>query len=201
MLVNSGSEANDLAWRIATGGHRKRRRARHRLRLPRRHRRDRRHVAGGVGGRLPARVRRARRRHWTAPPPARPIGRLHDRGAGARRDRSSTPGSPATASWIPAPAQMWPPSPTRCTRPAAWWWPTRCRPATAAPAEHLWSFQRYGLRPTSSRWASRWETAIRWRRCVTRTRSGRAVRRHDRVLQHLRRQPGGGSGRRSPCST
>ena len=57
MLVNSGSEANDLAWRLATTRDRPPRRDRDRVRLPRGHDRDRRLLAGGVAAGLQARAR------------------------------------------------------------------------------------------------------------------------------------------------
>ena len=50
LLVNSGSEANDLAWRLAAGTSGRDGCARDRERLPRRHRCDERALAGGPAG-------------------------------------------------------------------------------------------------------------------------------------------------------
>ena len=168
MLVNSGSEANDLAWRLATaltgdeGGDR------HRLRLPRGHGRDRRPLARGVAGGLPP---------ATASRRSPPAGRGEARCAGAvasgsptrglgphrrrlprhrvhERRRSSPRRRPTSQALVGAPHAAG----------GAASWRTRCRPATAAAASICGRSRRTASRRTSSRWASRWATATRSRR-------------------------------------
>ena len=149
MFVNSGSEANDLAWRLATIGHRRRCRPRHRLGVSRRDRRDRRLLAIGVAARRAAGRRRDlpgarhlsralrrreatacqlwRGRTWMRRWPASPsVG-------GGRPPCSWTPSSPRPASSRRI-RRSWP---RRCRRrgmPARCWWPTRCSRAMVAPA-------------------------------------------------------------------
>ena len=145
------------------GVHRRVGRAGHGLRLSRRDHGDRRGLARGVARRLPAARRRdgRRRRHHPAGrrdgcrrrPPARSRCR-------ARRGVSSTAGSPATACALRLP-QTSPPWSTAGARRAGCSWPTRCRPDTGARATTCGRSRVSGSPPTSSRWASRWATAIR----------------------------------------
>ena len=163
VVVNSGSEANDLALADRQGVHRRVGRAGHGLRLSRRDHGDRRGLARGVAGRLPAARRRdgRRRRHH----PAGRRDRLPPSAAcaiAASRPprRTSTAGSPATACGLRLP-QTSPPWSTAGARRAACSWPTRCRPDMGARATTCGRSRGSGSRPTSSRWASRWATAIR----------------------------------------
>ena len=163
VVVNSGSEANDLAWRIAracTGGSGA---LVTRLRLPRRDHGDRRALARGVARRLPAARRRdgRRRRHDPAGrrdgcrrrPPARsrrrarrgvPRRRVHQRRhAHARSRRRRRHGR-------------------RLARGGR---PVRGRRGAGRPRPHgrrtVVVPGASASRPTSSRWASRWATATR----------------------------------------
>ena len=152
LLVNSGSEANDLAWRMATavtgqrgglctafayhgiteataalspGGLVRRARARARRDV-------------GAARRLP-RAESRRRAFATA------LDRMRDRGL-RRRPRSSTASSPATAS----PTSTRPTCRSSCgspMTPAGCGSPTRSRPATAAPATRCGASQRFGVVP------------------------------------------------------
>ena len=156
--------------------HRRHRRDRHRLGLSRRHR--------GAGGDValarqrgpdrrpcpPGRAARQLSRAGRCRPGLRRPGDRGDRGhaagtASCRRRCWSTPSSPATAS-SPIPPASWLRPRRRCGRPAGWSSPTRCSPASAAPAACGASPGTASF-PTWSPWASRWATATRspaWRR-------------------------------------
>ncbi len=146
MLVNSGSEANDLAWRIATGDDRPPRRDRHRARLPRRDRGDRRPVAGGMAGCVPSgargphRATRVRRRHSSRAGARgrrarRARGDLHRRSLHQRR-RLDTVGRGSRGGRA-----------TRRTRQAGCTSPTRCRPGTGAWASTSGRSRGHGITP------------------------------------------------------
>ena len=125
-----------------------------------------------------------------------------------RGRRSTISSAAATGSRPSSPTRCSPrtgstPSPTRpararsprsCSRPAACSSPTRCRRASAGRASALGLPAARPVRPTSSRWASRWATAIRSPPSALAPRRGRAVRSGDALLQHLRRQQRRGEG-------
>ena len=192
LLVNSGSEANELAWRLALAATGQQRRGRDATRVPRRHGRDRRPLARGVagghrpgarrdrraagggagGGDRAARGARARARGDV------PRHRVHERRRARPRPRRAPGRGRADARGAAASSSR-----------------TRCRRDTAASAAGSGRSRATGSRRTRSRSASRWGTATpslpwsRARELVERLAS------RDERLQHLRREPGGGPGR------
>ena len=206
LLVNSGSEANDLAWRMATAVTGPPRRAVHRVRLPRHHRGDRRALARGLVRRRPARTTS---RPGRRPTPTADASRRH----GVRR-RGRAPGraraAPAAAildglitsdgiadldAGVRAGAR--PADPRGRRRCGS---PTRCRPATAAPATRCGASSASASSRTSSRSASRWATATRSPRSSPAARSSpssSATRRCSAPSAATRSAP----PPRSPCST
>ena len=166
MLVNSGSEANDLAWRIATRAPVTRGGIVTDLRLPRRHDRDRRPLAGGVAGGLPPGARRddrpprrgredeMRRRERLAGRGLEPRGDLPRRRLHERRHLAPVDAAVHARSFA-----------RRATRRRA----VRGRRGAGGPRpQRRASVGVRAVRPrsrTSSRSASRWATAIRSPRC------------------------------------
>ena len=182
-FVNSGSEANELALRLARTHTGQRRRDRAGARVPRPH-----HEAHR---RQPVQVRRAGRpraqalgprgaaprRLPRAVPPRRPRGRrevrrgtwreivegirAEGRGGAAFHRRDAARASAARSCSRPA---TWPRRTVTCAPPAACASPTRCRPASAGSAPTSGGSRRRGSCPTSSSSASRSATASRSRR-------------------------------------
>ena len=179
LFVNSGSEANDTAWRLATVWTGARRR-----RSPRAFayhgvtRGDRRRLTGGVGRRRTARRTSRRSIRSTA---TGTIG-LPDSGGGrscARRSDSrnagSCPPSPSstagfTSDGILGAARRYVRAlADRTHEVGALYVADEVQVGHGRTGERLWSFAANGRRRrTSSRWASRWATDIRWPRVITR---------------------------------
>ena len=178
-LVCSGSEANELALRLARAytGHTRLRRARRRV--PRQHlvaRRDQplqvqragRSRAGAArarghdAGRLPRAVSRGRSVGWSA---IRPGGGAGNRTGGGRpagtSPRSSANRCSAAAARSSCRTATSSARTRRRVRRAPWRSPTRCRSDSAASARMSGASRRRASRPTSSRSASRSATGSR----------------------------------------
>ena len=167
LLVNSGSEANDLAWRMATAVTGRRGRALHRLRLPRDHRGD-----GGALARVVARRRGARARRDAGSRPT-PIAASTSTAPGSRRRSSGSARrglAPAAAildglvmsdridDLDPAYVQDL----VRQTRDAgALWIADEVQAGHGRTGERCGRLTGSASSRTSSRWASRWATATR----------------------------------------
>ena len=193
MFTCTGSEANDLALRIARfhtggdgvvvtgfayhGGTTARPRSRPTWdRLSRRGRsgRSRHRYRGTTGEALAARVRAA-------------IADLSRHGIRLAAFIADTMFS--SDGIFPGPAGFLRPVAAGCTRPAACSSPTRCSPASAAPARRCGASSGTASPPTWSSWASRWATACRSPRSRP-ARSCSTSSARSPLLQHLRRQPG-----------
>ncbi len=193
MFTCTGSEANDLALRIArhyTGGdrddrHRQRlprgdRRARRALPQPRPERPARRRTSGrsprpSAGVNFTAAVAWAISDLRTARPAARRVPRrlavlLRRRAARPRRASSRR-------------------SPRSCAPRAGSTSPTRSSPGSPGPARTCGATSGTGWHPTSSPWASRWATACRSPGSSPGGTSSTTSGAQAPVLQHLRRQP------------
>ena len=160
LFVNSGSEANDLAWRLATTVHRSRCGPRHRLELPRRHGGHRRHHGLRVARRRAARRRRdlPGARHLSGR--VRRCGRSGFRWARRGRRGREPPRRPrAAAGGAVRRLRVHAPTASSCPRPPSW--PRSWRPRAAAGAlfvadevqsghgrtGELWGFSRWGVTP------------------------------------------------------
>ncbi len=151
-FVNSGSEANDLAWRLATTATGASGRPVHTIRLPRHLRGDRRPVARDVAGRATARPRR----HVGPPRPARRHPRSERTGRG---DRAARGGRPPTGGRDPrrGPHERRLPVHPRatssrrgsraCTTRGGLWIADEVQGGHGRTGESMWSFERYGITP------------------------------------------------------
>ena len=155
LFVNSGSEANDLAWRLATPRHRPPRSPLHPVRLPRhlgRHRAD---VSRGAAS--SDREHSAQSSDGTPPTPiaASTSTRRSSRHALARLEAKGLPPAAVILDGVMqsdgvqalapgARARPGAPAPMRRARCGS---PTRCRAVTGATGEAMWSFERFGIEP------------------------------------------------------
>ena len=179
IFVNSGSEANDVAWRIAQFATGHTGRPGHAARLPRHHRRrgradaGRRGAAGSAGGdaaapprdRAPARSRSTRRGRSSRPPPQRmPIGAIARSPARGFAPAAFFIDTALTSSGIFDPPPGW--AARRVGAGAGRRRPHRRRRGAVRtrPIAVRISGDSSGAvsSRTSSRWASRWATAIPW---------------------------------------
>ena len=148
MLVNSGSEANDLAWRIATTATGRRGAIVTDVRLPRGHDRDRGLLAGGVARRAssPSTSRRSRRSALASV----------ERGRGALDEAAGLAATYLDGGFTSDGIRTSTPRSVQAIvrrdarRPAALWIADEVQAGHGRTGEHLWSFEqlrhRAGLR-------------------------------------------------------